>query len=118
MILEPSGVLQLCPGSNITFVCTVDNNQSNVLKWQAFDQDHPNGDSHFYTTFNTGVNMNQQFIGIFTLLLKSMSPLVSTATLTNGFNLEQNGTVIVCASTLSLPSPSEMREAELIMNDT
>ena len=116
--LEPFGVLQLCPGSNITFVCTMDTNQSHILYWQAFDQDNTNGDSYVYFIFST-VDMNQQSIGSFMLLLKSTSPLVSTATLTNGFNLDQNGTILVCASTNnSMSSPSQMKEAKLILNGT
>ena len=46
VILEPSGVMELCPGSNITFVCT--NNQTAVLAWRCFEQDYPEGDKFFF----------------------------------------------------------------------
>ena len=83
--LEPSGVLQQCPGSNVTFVCI--NNQMNVFVWRSFDQDYPHGDAYF---FNPGspVDMVEHFIGSFAVVLLSVSPLVSTATLSN-FDLQQ-----------------------------
>ena len=111
--LEPSGILQLCPASNITFVCT--NNQTKVLAWRSFEQDYPGGDPYF---FNDGsdVDMVERFSGSFAVVLISTSPLVSTATLTNNFGPQLNGTNLTCSSTTSTnPMPSERDYALLIL---
>lgn len=111
--LEPSGILQLCPGSNITFSCT--NNQSAVIAWRAFDENHPDGNPIFFSTFSV-VDMRQLVSGIFTVTLQSLSPLVLTATLTNSFNPQQNGTLLFCSNTVSsTPSPSQMEIATLLL---
>ena len=110
--LEPSGLLQLCPGSNIAFVCT--NNHTSVLAWRSFEQDHPDGDPYF---FNDGsdVDMMERSSGSFTVVLLSTSPLVSTATLTNNFSLQKNGTNLTCSSTTSTKTlPSQRDYAVLI----
>ena len=115
--LEPSGVLQLCSGGNITFVCTNNVNQSELLAWRAVDENHPDGDPYFFT--NTDEVDIERFSGGFTLLLKSRSPLVSTATLTNIFSPQQNGTNLTCSSTTaSRPSPSKADYAVLILKGT
>ena len=113
MILEPSGVLELSPGIKITFVCT--NNQTIVLAWRSFEQDHPTGDPYF---FNDGsvVDMVERFSGSFTVVLLSASPLVSAATLTNNFGPQQNGTNLTCSSTTSSkPSLAQVEYAVLIL---
>ena len=102
--LEPSGVLQLCSGGNITFVCT--NNQSSLLVWRGFSQNDHKGNPYYFT--NTSTLDLERFIGNFTLLLKSTSPMVSTATLTNSFGPQQNGINLSCSETTSSnPSPSQ-----------
>ena len=114
--LEPSGVLQLCPGSNITFVCT--NNQTIFLVWRSFEQGHPEGDPYF---FNTGseVDMVEHFSGSFAVVLISTNPLISTATLTKNFGLQLNGANLTCFSTTSTnPSPSDWDYAVLTLKGT
>ena len=104
MNLEPSGVLKLCPGRNIKFVCI---SQSKVLAWRSFEQDYPDGDPYF---FNDGsdVDMVERSSGSFTVVLISANPLLSTATLTNNFGLHLNGTNLTCSSTTATkPSPSQ-----------
>ena len=115
--LEPSGVLQLCPGSNITFVCT--NNQSAVIAWSAYDENYdPDGDPCFFSV-QSKIGMTGCTSGNFTILLISTSPLVSTATLKNKFDPQQNGTILVCSNTLSSnPSPSQMENAVLTLKGT
>ena len=117
MNLEPSGVLLLCPGSNITFVCT--NNQTSVLAWRSFEQDHPNGDPYFFND-DSPVDMVERFSGSFTVVLLSASPLISTATLMNGsFGLQLNGTNLTCSSTTYKNTlPSETNYAVLILKGT
>ena len=107
--LEPSGLLELCPGSNITFVCST--KQSPILVWKNYIQDHPDKHSHIYTAFSTGLETDS---GSFALLLKSKSPLVLTATLKNGFSSEQNRTILACASTVADPTPSQTENATLV----
>ena len=114
--LEPSGVLQLCPGSNIKFICTI--SQTTILAWRSFEQDYPDGDPYF---FNNGsdLDMVERFSGSFTVLLTSTSPLVSTATLTNNFGLHLNGTNLTCSSTTSIKtSPSQSDYAVLTLKGT
>ena len=115
--LKPSGVLQLCPGSNVMLVCT--NNQSSVLAWRAFDENnHPEGDPCFFSD-QSKIDMIECTSGSFTILLISTSPLVSTATLKNKFDPQQNGTILVCSSTVSPnPSPSQMENAILTIKGT
>ena len=114
--LEPSGVLQLCPGSSITFVCT--NDQTGVLAWRSFEQDYPDGDPYFFNDGNA-VNMVERFSGSFTVVLISTSPLISTATLTNNFGPQLNGTNLTCSSTTSIShSPSQSDYAVLILKGT
>ena len=110
--LEPSGLVQLCPGSNITFVCRV--SQSDILTWENHVQGHPDEEQQI---LSTGTDVDVEFdSGRFTILLKSTSPLVSTATLKNSFNSQQNGTILVCTSTLNpVPPPSEMESAILAL---
>ena len=116
VILEPSGVLELCPGSNITFVCI--NNQTSVLAWRSFEQDYPNGDPYFFSQ-NNPVDMAERFSGSFAVVLLSAIPLVSTATLTNNFGPQLNGTNLTCSSTTSTkPSPSERDYAVLTLKGT
>ena len=113
--LEPSGVLQICPGSSITFVCT--NNQTNFLVWRSFKQDYPDGNLFI---FNIGSQVDMQYLsGSFTLVLISVSPLVSTATLKENFGFQLNGTNLICSSTTSTnPLPSEGDYAILIVKGT
>ena len=114
--LEPSGVLQLCPGSNITFVCT--NNQTTFIVWRSFEQDYPDGHVYIFNQ-NGSVDMVEYFIGSFALVLISANPLVSTATLTKNFGLQLNGTNLTCSSTTSKnPSPSKGDYAALILKGT
>ena len=111
--LEPSGVLQLCPGSNIMFVCT--NNQTGVIAWRSFEQDYPDGDPYFFSDFSP-VDMAEHFSGSFAVVLISVSPLILTATLMNNFGLQQNGTNLTCSSTISTkPSPADRDYAVLIL---
>ena len=111
--LEPSGVLQLCPGSNITFVCT--NNVTSVLAWRSFEQDYPDGDPYFFSD-GSEVDMAACCSGSFTVVLLSVNPLVSTATLTNNFGLQLNGTNLTCSSTTYKNTlPSETEYAVLIL---
>ena len=113
MNLEPSGVLQLCPGSSITFVCT--NNQTTVLAWRSFEQDYPEGDPHFFNQ-DSELDMKEQFSGSFAVMLVSASPLISKATLTNKFGLQLNGTNLTCSSTAKIkPPPSKTEYAVLIL---
>ena len=109
--LEPSGLLQLCPGSNISFVCT--SNQTDILVWQSFEKGYSDGDSLFFTP-NSPVDMVERIIGSFAVVLISASPLISTATLTNKFNLQQNGTNLTCSNDTS-PSPTEGTYAVLVL---
>ena len=110
--LEPSVVLQLCPGSNITFVCT--NNQTKVLAWRSFEQDYPEGDPYFFN-HGTEVDMVERSSGSFAVVLISASPLVSTATLTNEFGFQLNAVNLTCSSTTSVnTSPSERDYAVLV----
>ena len=114
--LEPSGILQICPGSNIAFICT--NNETSVLGWRSFEQDYPDGDPYFFSD-GSDVDMMERFSGSFTVVLVSTSPLVSTATLTNNFSLQKNGTNLTCSSTTSTKSsPSQRDYAVLIMKGT
>ena len=114
--LEPSGLLQLCPGSNITFVCT--NNQTTVLAWRSFEQDYPDGDSYFFNDGNP-VDMVERFSGSFMVVLLSTSPLISTATLTNNFGPQLNGTNLTCSSTTYTNIlPSEAEYAVLTLKGT
>ena len=114
--LVPSGVLQLCPGSSITFVCT--NNQTTVLTWRSFEQDYPNGATHIFCSVSK-MGMMEHFIGSFAVVLISVSPLISTATLTKNFYLQLNGTNLTCSSTAStMPLPSETKYAVLILKGT
>ena len=114
--MEPSGLLRLCPGANITFVCTSDPS-STLLTWRAYDQNHENGDSYFFYT-NSALD-TEQTSGIFTLLLNSNNPLMSTATLTNNFDPQLNGTNLTCANTTSTtPSPSQGDFALMILSGT
>ena len=114
--LEPSGVLKLCPGSNITFVCT--NTHTAVLAWRSFEQDYPDGDPYFFND-GSAVDMVERFSGSFTIVLISTSPLTSTATLTNNFGSQLNGTNLTCSSTTSTtPSPSERDCAILTLKGT
>ena len=114
--LEPSGVLQLCPGSDITFVCT--NNQTIFLVWRSFEQNYSDGDPYLFT-YGSQVDMVEFFIGSFAVVLISASPLISTATLTKNFGLQLNGTNLTCSSTTSTnPSPSERDYAVLILKGT
>ena len=111
--LEPSGVLQLCPGSNITFVCT--NNQTGVLAWRSFEQDYPEGHPYF---FNQGseVDMVERVSRSFAVVSLSASPLISTATLRNNFGLQLKGTNLTCSSTTKMkPPPSKLEYAVLIL---
>ena len=114
--LEPSGVLKLCPGSNIKFVCT--NTQSSVLAWRSFEQDHPKGDPYFFND-GTNIDMVERFSGSFTVVLISTSPLTSTASLTNNLSPQVNGTNLTCSSTASTDaSPSQRNYAILITKGT
>ena len=114
--LVPSGVLQLCPGSNITFVCT--NNQTSVLAWRSFEQDDSEDQPRFFNNFNK-IDMMEYSIGSFAVVLTSASPLVSTATLTNNFGLQLNGTSLTCSSTTSTkPLPSETEYTVLTLKGT
>ena len=116
--LEPSGTLKLCPGSSITFVCTIIQSQSPFIVWRVIDENHPKGDLHFFTKTDN-VSTTERFVGNFSIALISTSPLVSTATLTDGFNLEQNETMLACSDTLSLnQSPSQVENATLILKGT
>ena len=113
--LEPSGVLQLCAGSNITLVCT--NDQTRVLAWRSFEHDYPDGDPYF---FNDGSPLDiARSSGSFAVVLVSASPLISTATLTNNFGPQLNGTNLTCSSTTysTLP-PAETEYAVLILKGT
>ena len=111
--LEPSGVLQLCPGSSITFVCT--NNQTIVLAWRSFEQDYPEGEPHFFSNVSK-IDMTEYFSGSFAVVLVSASPLISTATLTEDFHLQLNGTNLTCSSnTFTNPPPTETEYAVLIL---
>ena len=115
--LEPHGVLQLCPGSNITFVCT--NNQTNFIVWRSFEQDSPDGDSFIFFNQVSTIDMVQLLSGSFAVVLISASPLVSTATLTKNFGPQLNGTNLTCSSTTSTnPSPSNGDYALLILKGT
>ena len=111
--LEPSGVLQLCPGSNAVFVCT--NNQTSVLAWRSFEQGYPQGDPYFFSNSDS-IDMIKRSSGSFTVVLISTSPLTSTATLTSNFGLQINGTNLTCSSTI-LPeeSPPQREYAVLIL---
>ena len=110
--LEPSDVLELCPGSSMTFTCT--NNDSSLLEWQVFNKTHPNGEAFVFTPSST---LNREVSkGIFSVRLISRNPLVSTATLTTSFNPQQNGTNLTCASTVSLnPSSQDIDYAVLLI---
>ena len=111
--LKPSGVLKLCPGSNVAFVCT--NNQTSVLAWRSFEQDHPDGQPYFFN-YGSEVDMMERSSGSFTVVLLSVIPLVSTATLTNNFGLQHNGTNLTCSSTTSTnTSPLQRDYAVLIL---
>ena len=115
--MEPSGVLQLCPGSNITFVCT--NNQTGFIVWRSFEQDSPDGDSFIFFNQENTIDMVQLLSGSFAVVLISASPLISTATLTNNFGPQLNGTNLTCSSTTSkIPSPSNGDYALLILKGT
>lgn len=98
--LEPFGVLHLCPGSNITFTCTVSLDQAELLSWRAFDENHPDVTPRFFH-INDDPGLEYAYAEFFTLFLVSTSPLVSTATFTNGFGPQQNGTNLTCANTVS-----------------
>ena len=116
--LEPSGVLQLCPGRNITFICT--NNQPTFLVWRSFEQlqDYSDDDYQFFN-HNSPLDMVEHVIGSFAVVLISTSPLTSTATLTKNFGLQLNGTNLTCSSTTSTnPSPSQGDYAVLILKGT
>ena len=117
--LEPSGILQLCPGAaNITFVCTNDDPSSDMLTWRVYDQNHVNG--FLYVFASSSALHTEQSEGIFTVVLNSKNPLMSTATLTNNnFDPQQNGTNLACANTTSsTPSPSQGDFAFLILKGT
>ena len=114
--LEPSGELQLCPESNITFVCT--NNQTNVLAWRFFEQGYPEGEPQFFNNASP-VDMMEHVSGRFAFVLLSASPLISTATLTNNFGPQLNGTNLTCSSTTSSKLPLAQTEyAVLILKGT
>ena len=114
--MEPSGVMQLCPDSNFTFVCT--NNQTGLLAWRSFEQDYPEGEKHFFTN-KSKIDMKTHFSGSFAVVLISASPLVSTATLTKNFDLQLNGTNLTCSSsTYTKLPPTETEYAVLILKGT
>ena len=116
--LEPHGVLHLCPGSNITFVCTT--NQMNFIVWRSFqlEQDYPDGNPCFFNPFSE-VDMVKCYSGSFAVVLISASPLISTATLKNNLGSQLNGTNLTCSSTTStIPSPSNGYYALLILKGT
>ena len=114
--LEPSGVLKLCPGSNIEFVCT--NTQTGVLAWRSFEQDDSNGDPYFFNS-DSPVGWMELFSGSFEVVLISTSPLTSTATLTENFSSKLNGTNLTCSSTTLLNTlPSERDYAILTLKGT
>ena len=116
VMLEPSGVLKLCPGSNVTFVCT--NNQTPILAWRAFEQDYPEGEPHFFSNVSK-IDMMKYFSGSFTVVLISVSPLISTATLTNNFDFQLNGTNLTCSSTTSsIRFPEKVEYAVLVLKGT
>ena len=115
--LEPSGILQLCPGAaNISFVCGNDDPSSNLLTWRAYDQNHDNGGLHVFRP--SSALDTEQSSGIFTVVLNSKYPLMSTATLTNNFDSQQNGTNLTCGDTTSTPSTSQGDFAFLILRGT
>ena len=110
--LEPSGLVQLCPGSNITFVCSP--SHSTIITWHNYVQGHPDRNSLIVTA---GFDVDLEFdSGSFTILVKSTSPFVSTATLRKAFNSQQNETILVCSIALNfVPTPSEMENATLTL---
>ena len=114
--LEPSGVLQLCPGSNITFVCT--NTQTTALAWRSLEQDYPEGEPQFFNNISK-IDMMEHLSGSFAVVLLSANPLISTATLTKNFDLHLNGTNLTCSSsTYSTLPPAETEYAALILKGT
>ena len=112
VILEPTGLVRLCPGSSITFVCRV--SQSNVIVWENYVQGHPDKNRKILTIQSAvGVEFDS---GSFTILLSSSLPFVSTATLKDGFNSQQNGTILACSNTVySVPLPSQIETATLTL---
>ena len=116
VILEPSGILQLCSGGNITFVCT--NNVTAVLTWRSFEQDYPEGDPEYFKP-DSVIDMMGEFSGSFMVVLVSASPLISTASLTKNFGPQLNGTNLTCSSTtFSTLPPTETEYAVLILKGT
>ena len=110
--MEPSGVLQLCPGSSVTFSCT--NNQTQFIFWGISHNSLPDGPE--LNPFSSGDVGMPRFVKNFTFVLISTNPLVSTVTFTNKFNPQQNGTTLVCTGTLvANPSASLMDDATLIL---
>ena len=86
---------------------------SNVLIWQVYYQNHDNRDKHSFHK-NSVLDMEQSS-SIFTVVLNSKNPLMSTATLTNNFDPQQKETNLTCASTSAAPSPSQGEFAVLVL---
>lgn len=116
--LQPSsGTLELCPGSPVTLVCTINVMQASVLYWRVTENNNPIWKSKYFTNAsNTDVEYT---IGSFTVTLVSRNPLISTATLTNKFDYQHNGTEVTCKSTLSpTPSPASVASAVITLKGT
>ena len=112
-MLEPSGIAQLCPGSNTSFVCTVE--VANILNWRVNGIDSTNGYTKIYTR-QTDPGF-QDSVGDYTVWLVSTDPFVSIATLANNSDFSLNGTTLYCTSTINaIPTDSEVASVTLIFN--
>ena len=93
MILEPAGgSIAVCVHDNIVITCTVPS--SSLLWWTLTDIKNASiFEQEQYTSLSSP--QLEKMLGNFVLLLKSISPLVSTATL-NDTDPKHNGTQLTC----------------------